>query len=170
MKKQQKQEVVKTVLCTLIAVTILQIFVIQSFWIPSESMQPTIEIGDRVLVCKFMKYLPWHKTERGDIIVFTSPLDPRMTYIKRVVGLPGERIEIRNGTVYINDVILPEKYVINTDAGNLAPVTIPADHYFCMGDNRPKSNDSRMWGYVPSDFIKGPAVFRYWPLSRVGVM
>ena len=90
--------------------------------------------------------------------------------MKRIIGLPGDKVEMRNGTVYVNDRELFEPYVKNTDTYNMAAVTVPPDSYFCLGDNRPNSQDGRFWGFVPANFMRGPAVFRYWPLNRIGLL
>jgi len=90
--------------------------------------------------------------------------------VKRLIALPGETIEIKNGVVYINDSPLEEPYVKNRDFLSMEKVTVPRGQYFMMGDNRPNSQDSRFWGFVPKNYLRGPAFFRYWPLSRIGVL
>ncbi len=168
MPKPWWRETIETVLWAVVLALILRTFVIQAFWIPSGSMIPTLEIGDRVLVLKFWYHLPNGGPKRGDITVFKYPVDPRRDFVKRVVGLPGDTVEMRNGTVFVNDRELFEPYVKNTDSYNMAPVKVPDKHFFCLGDNRPNSQDGRFWGFVPENFMRGPAVFRYWPLSRIG--
>ena len=164
------RETIETVFWALILALILRTFVIQAFWIPSGSMIPTLEIGDRVLVLKFWYALPKVEPKRGQIIVFKYPVDPRRDFVKRVIGLPGDKVEMKNGTVYINDKELFEPYVKNTDTFNMESLVVPEKSYFCLGDNRPNSQDGRFWGFVPRDFIRGPAIFRYWPLSRIGLL
>ncbi|MDO4988498.1 MAG: signal peptidase I [Synergistes sp.] len=168
MTKSWLKESIETVLWAAALAIILRTFILQAFWIPSGSMIPTLEIGDRVLVLKIWYSLPSHEVERGDIIVFKYPVDPRRDFIKRVIGLPGDKVEMKNGSVYINGNELFETYVKNTDTYNMAEITVPEGNYFCLGDNRPNSEDGRFWGFVPKDFVRGPALFRYWPLSRVG--
>ncbi|MDY2983976.1 MAG: signal peptidase I [Synergistes jonesii] len=170
MAKPWWRETVETVLWAVVLALILRTFVIQAFWIPSGSMIPTLEIGDRVLVLKFWYNMPSVDPKRGDIIVFKYPIDPRRDFVKRIIGLPGDRIEMKNGSVYVNDNELFEPYVKNTDTYNMAALTVPDKNYFCLGDNRPNSQDGRFWGFVPASFIKGPAVFRYWPLTRIGLL
>ena len=170
MAKPWWRETIETVLWAVVLALILRTFVIQAFWIPSGSMIPTLEIGDRVLVLKFWYHLPKVEPKRGDIIVFKYPVDPRRDFVKRIIGLPGDKVEMRNGTVYVNDKELFEPHVKNTDTYNMAPVTVPPDNYFCLGDNRPNSQDGRFWGLVPANFVRGPAVFRYWPLNRIGLL
>lgn len=161
------RETIETVLWAVVLALILRTFVVQAFWIPSGSMIPTLLPGDRVLVCKFWYYV--QKPEREDIFVFKYPVDPKRDFVKRIIGLPGDTVEIRQGTVYINGEPLKDSYVKFKDAYNMQKVTVPSDSYFAMGDNRPNSQDSRFWGFVPEKNIRGPVFFRYWPLSRIGV-
>ncbi|MCX7682532.1 MAG: signal peptidase I [Anaerolineae bacterium] len=170
MAKPWWREGFETLFWALVLALILRTFVIQAFWIPSGSMIPTLEPGDRVLVLKFWYHLPNTSPKRGDIVVFKYPVDPRRDFVKRIVGLPGDVVEMRRGVVYVNGISLSEPYVVNHDEFDMPPVEVPKGNYFCMGDNRPNSQDSRYWGFVPAKLIKGPAVFRYWPLSRVGVL
>lgn len=170
MPKPWWRETIETVFWALILALILRTFVVQAFWIPSSSMVPTLEIGDRVLVLKFWYSLPKTEPERGQIAVFKYPVDPRRDFVKRIIGLPGERIEIRDGTVYINGKELFEPYVKNTDTYEMEPIEVPDKKYFCLGDNRPNSQDGRFWGFVPKKFLRGPAVFRYWPITRIGLI
>ncbi|MEG1501830.1 MAG: signal peptidase I [Synergistaceae bacterium] len=170
MPKPWWRETVETVLWALVLAFILRTFIIQAFWIPSGSMIPTLEVGDRVLVLKFWYKLPGIDLKRGDIVVFKYPVDPRRDFVKRIVGLPGDKVEIKDGTVFINDKELFEPYVKNMDTYDMEAQLIPDNKYFCLGDNRPNSQDGRFWGYVPKNFFKGPAVFRYWPLNRIGLI
>lgn len=162
------RETLETVVWALVLALILRAFVVQAFWIPSGSMVPTLLPGDRVLVAKFW----YHFTEpkRGQIAVFRYPVDPRRDFVKRVIGLPGETVEIRDGQVYINEEPIVEPYVQNRDFYNMSSVKVPPGEYFMMGDNRPNSQDSRFWGFVPKGFLRGPVLFRYWPPSRIGAV
>ncbi len=170
MPKPWWRETIETVVWAVVLALILRTFVVQAFWIPSGSMIPTLDIGDRVLVLKFWYHLPNLAPKRGDIAVFKYPVDPRRDFVKRIIGLPGDTVEMRNGTVFVNGAEVFEPYVKNTDSYNMAPVSVPDGHYFCLGDNRPNSQDGRFWGFVPRNFLRGPAVFRYWPLSRIGTL
>ena len=133
-------------------------------------------VGDRVLVAKFW----YHFTEpkRGQLFVFKYPVDPKRDFVKRIIGLPGDVLEIRGGMVYVNGQPLREEYVKNRDSFSLTPgpvfsevpVKVPEGHFFAMGDNRPNSQDSRFWGFVPKQNIRGPVFFRYWPLNRIGMV
>lgn len=170
MPKPWWRETIETVLWALVLALILRTFVIQAFWIPSGSMIPTLEPGDRVLVLKFWYSLPKVSPKHGQIVVFKYPLDPRRDFVKRVIGLPGDTVEFRSGTVYVNGVELLEPYVKNHDTYTSPAVVVPDNSYLCLGDNRPNSLDGRFWGFIPSNFLRGPAVFRYWPLNRIGTI
>ena len=142
-------------------------FVVQAFYIPSGSMEPTLMVDDRILVAKFMyRFKPVH---RGDVIVFRYPLNPQRDFVKRVMGLPGDRVQLKDGVVHLDGTVLSEKgYTIKPDFGNYGPVTVPASQYFVLGDNRNNSEDSRFFGYVPRGNVIGKAIFIYWPLPRIG--
>jgi len=142
-------------------------FVVQAFYIPSGSMEPTLMIDDRILVAKFVYRLG--SVHRGDVIVFRYPLNPQRDFVKRVIGLPGDRVRLRDGVVYLGDHAVSEKgYTIKPDFGNYGPVIVPANQIFVLGDNRNNSEDSRFFGYVPRGNIIGKAVFIYWPPPRIG--
>ena len=142
-------------------------FVVQAFYIPSGSMEPTLMVDDRILVAKFVyRFEPVH---RGDVIVFRYPLNPQRDFVKRVIGLPGDRVQLKDGVVHLDGTVLSEKgYTIKPDFGNYGPVTVPASQYFVLGDNRNNSEDSRFFGYVPRGNVIGKAIFIYWPLPRIG--
>jgi signal peptidase I len=161
------RELIETLIWALILALVLRTFVVQAFWIPSGSMIPTLMPGDRVLVAKF--WYRFAEPKRGQIVVFRYPLDPTRDFVKRLIALPGETVEIKNGVVYINGEVLEEPYVKNRDFLSMEKTTVPRGQYFMMGDNRPNSQDSRFWGFVPRNYLLGPAFLRYWPLSRIGV-
>jgi signal peptidase I len=177
----------------------LQAFVVKPYRIPSPSMVPTLDPGDRVLVARF-----WYRAtapQRGDIVVFKWPpaafikerggwSGPRFVFIKRLIGLPGDVLSLRDGYVYVNGVRLNEPYVAKQADGRPAPTqpgtplagstlarpwslerpyTVPSGSYFMMGDNRQNSDDSRDWGPITMTDVIGKAFFVYWPLSRVGL-
>jgi signal peptidase I len=142
-------------------------FVVQAFYIPSGSMEPTLMVNDRILVAKFL--YRFEPVRRGDVIVFRYPLNPQRDFVKRVIGLPHDRVQLREGVVYVNGHRLDERdYTIKPDFGNYGPVTVPPGQYFVLGDNRNNSEDSRFFGFVPRANIIGKAVFIYWPPQRVG--
>jgi signal peptidase I len=142
-------------------------FVVQAFYIPSGSMEPTLMVNDRILVAKFL--YRFEPVARGDVIVFRYPLNPSRDFVKRVMGLPGNRVQLKEGVVYVNGQRISEKgYTIKPDYGNYGPVTVPRADYFVLGDNRNNSEDSRFFGYVPRANIIGKAIFIYWPPQRIG--
>jgi signal peptidase I len=143
-------------------------FVIEAFWIPSASMVPTLKYGDRVLVNKFI--YRFTEPERGDVIVFKSVEGDDEDLIKRVVGVPGDEIAVRDGKLFVNGEPQKEPYVNKKypDRSFYAPTTVPKDHVFAMGDNRANSQDSRIFGPVPEENIEGEAFLRFWPLDRIG--
>ena len=149
-------------------------FVVEAFYIPSGSMIPTLEIGDRVLVNKFI--YRFEEPERGDVVVFESvePNDDgsRDDLIKRVVAVEGDEVAVREGTLFINGNPQDESYVNDEfpDTSFFGPTVIPEDHVFAMGDNRSNSRDSRFFGPVPFENIEGEAFLVFWPLSRLGLL
>ena len=149
---------------------IIVVFFYQPVRVEGTSMLPQLVDQERIFVNKFLYRID--QIERGDIVVFWYPLDPSRSYIKRVVGLPGDVVEIRRGYVWINGRRLAESYVPQEyfDPRSHAPVRVGPGAYFVMGDHRSESNDSRVWGPVPEENIYGKAVFRYWPVTRMGTL
>jgi signal peptidase I len=143
-------------------------FVVEAFYIPSESMVPTLRVGDRVLVNKFI--YRFTEPERGDIVVFESVEGGGEDLIKRVVGVPGDEISVRGGRLLVNGEPQREPYVNKKfpDNSSSAPTTVPEGHVFVMGDNRANSRDSRYFGTVPEKRIEGEAFLRFWPPDRIG--
>lgn len=142
-------------------------FIVQAFYIPSASMEPTLLINDRILVAKFLYRIK--PVQRGDVIVFRYPLNPQRDFVKRVLGRPGERVQLKQGVVYVNGQAISEKgYTIRPDYGNYGPTEVPSTQFFVLGDNRNNSEDSRFFGYVPRANIIGKALFIYWPPQRIG--
>jgi signal peptidase I len=174
----------EAILIAVILALFIRTFVVQAFKIPSGSMLETLQIGDHILVNKFIygthipftdiSILPVRTPERGDIIVFKYPVDENRDFIKRVIGVPGDTIEIKDKMVYVNgNELSDDGYVVHRDEtiipgqrDNLGPVTIPEDSYFVMGDNRDGSYDSRFWGYVKKEEILGKALIIYWSWDR----
>jgi signal peptidase I len=145
-------------------------FVMEAFWIPSGSMIPTLEIGDRVLVNKFI--YRFTDPSRGDIIVFESVDNSNEDLIKRVVGLPGDKIAVRGGKLFVNGEPQREPYTNKKlpDRSFFAKTTVPKNHVFVMGDNRGNSADSRVFGPLPEKNIEGEAFLRFWPPDRIGLL
>jgi len=146
------------------------LFVYQPVKVEGGSMEPGLEDQERIFINKLVYRL--EAIERGDIIVFRYPRDQRKNFIKRVIGLPGDRVRVTNGRVYLNGMLTQEPYVpeLYQDSRSSAEIVIPSDSYFVMGDHRTMSNDSRDFGPVARDLIYGKAVFGYWPVERVGVL
>lgn len=146
-------------------------FVAEARYIPSGSMLPTLQINDRLIVDK-LSY-EFRDPKRGDIVVF-SPTEAlkaqnfKDAFIKRVIGLPGETVEVRDGRVYVNNQPLQERYIEERPNYQFGPVTVPTNQYLVLGDNRNNSYDSHYWGFVPRNNIIGRAVVRFWPLNRLG--
>jgi signal peptidase I len=147
---------------------VIIVFLYQPVKVEGTSMAPLLSDQERIFINKFV--YRFEPIERGDVVVFWYPLDGTKSFIKRVVGLPGETVEIRQGRVYVNAKLVPEPYVPPQyeDLSDFGPVRVPKDNYFVMGDHRISSNDSRVFGPVPSRFIYGRAVFAYWPVEHFG--
>ncbi len=154
-------------LCLALAILI---FLYRPVRVEGTSMSPLIRDQERIFINEFVYH--FEPVERGDVVVFWYPLDKTKSFIKRVVGLPGDFIEIRRGLLYINGVRMDEPYVPPSffDASSYGPVRVPEKSYFVLGDHRDSSNDSRMFGPVPRAYIYGKAVFAYWPVSRFGTL
>lgn len=175
-KPQQKDENpwlegLKTIgLSAVLAIGIRQ-FVAEARYIPSGSMLPTLQINDRLIVDK-LSYR-FNIPQRGDIVVFspTSTLEKQNfhdAFIKRVIGLPGDKVEVKGGRVYVNDQALRENYIEEDPQYQWGPQTVPTGSYLVLGDNRNNSYDSHYWGFVPREKIIGRAVVRFWPPNRLG--
>ncbi|MBN2231936.1 MAG: signal peptidase I [Deltaproteobacteria bacterium] len=178
------REWVESIVIAVIIALLIRAFIVQAFKIPSGSMEPTLLVGDHLLVNKFVygvqvpltekKLFVFRHPERGDIIVFRYPVDGRKDFIKRVVGLPGETVEIRQKQVYIDGVPYDNPHAVfrapnvvdQVPRDNFGPVTVPPESVFVMGDNRDRSYDSRFWGFVDYGKIRGKAMIIYWSWNR----
>jgi signal peptidase I len=192
-RKSTAREYFESICVAVILALFVRTFIVQAFKIPTGSMENNLLIGDHLLVNKFVfaptlspiegKLLPIDPIRRGNIVVFKYPEEPDRDFIKRVIGLPGDTIELRNKKVFINGKGLDEPYVHflfpvdesgDGEGGltdfdvrrNYGPVTVPADHYFMMGDNRDNSQDSRYWGFLPRSYVKGKALFVYFSFGE----
>jgi signal peptidase I len=161
------REIVETILLTL-AVFFLIRTVVQNFHIDGYSMEPTLHTGQYLIINKLV-YL-WHQPDRGDIVVFEYPRAPNRDFIKRVIGLPGEKIEVKQSKVYINDKPLEESYVASPPLYSWGPVVVGPNEYCVLGDNRNNSSDSHTWGMLPRANIVGQAWLSYWPPQYWGVV
>ncbi len=163
------REILETVLIALILAFLVRTFVVESFLVDGRSMNTTLVHHERVFVNKLAYRIG--SPQRGDIIVFRYPKDPSRDFIKRVIAVPGDEIEIRNGgTLYINGERVEEPYVSSPDSRGYILTTIEEGEYFVMGDNRSNSEDSRFFGMVPIGNIKGKAIMVYWPLDQLRVL
>ena len=183
--KSQTREWVESILIALVLALIIRAFIVQAFKIPSGSMIPTFEVGDRIFVNKYIygAKVPFtnfrlpavRQPRRGDIIVFVSPEDRKKDFVKRLIATPGETVEIKDGKIYINGKVVNEpasiKKVYYRNEGDYGKegqvITVPKDSYFALGDNSASSRDSRYWGFVPKNNLLGKVVCIYWPLHRM---
>lgn len=180
-KKSTFREYAEAAAIAVLLALFIRTFVVQAFKIPSGSMEPTLLVGDHILVNKFIygikipfirtTLIPISEPSRGDVIVFIYPVDKSKDFIKRVIGLPGDTIRIEGKKIFINGKLYEDSHGLyrpSSRGGNpgnspgFGPVTVPPDSYFVMGDNRDQSWDSRSWGYVPEESIKGKALIIYW--------
>ena len=187
-QKSHVREYFESIVIAVILALFIRTFIVQAFKIPTGSMENNLLVGDHLLVNKFVlgptaspvehALLPFASIHRGDVVVFKYPEEPDRDFIKRVIGLPGETLELREKRVYIDGQALDEPYVhfllppsphaeLSEATGfdvreRYGPVTVPADQFFVMGDNRDNSQDSRYWGFLPRDNVKGRALLIYW--------
>ena len=166
--KQMGQDLLEAIAIAIVISAILIIFVVQAFYIPSESMEPTLKPGDRILVNKFI--YNFRDPKRQEIIVFDYPLEPDRKFVKRVIATPGDRVKIKEGKVFVNGEQLEEEYVPEDSYTDFAEVKVPENNYFVLGDNRNNSKDSRYWGFVPEDNIVGHPIIIFWPLNRIKII
>jgi signal peptidase I len=158
----------------LMIAALVVVFIVQPVKVEGTSMLPRLHDGERIFVNKLIYYDEYRwapKLDRGDIVVFWFPDDPSKSYIKRVVGLPGDTIEMRDGTIRVNGTEISEKYLdprLNVSPRSQAPVYVRPNYYFVMGDNRDNSSDSRVWGFVPDENIVGKAFFIWLNLNELG--
>ena len=164
-------ENVKTLGLSLFLAFGIRTFIAEARYIPSGSMLPTLQINDRLIIDKIS--YDFSNPKRGDVVVFnpTKTLEQENyheAFIKRVIGLPKDRVEVKAGKVYVNNTALPENYLEAPPDYQWGPVIVPANSYLVLGDNRNDSYDSHYWGFVPRQNIIGKAMFRFWPLNRLG--
>ena len=175
MKKSVAREYFESLVVAVILALFVRTWVFQAFKIPTGSMEPNLLIGDHLIVNK-MRFAP---IRRGDVVVFKFPKDPERDFVKRVIGLPGDRIELRRKKVYVNGQPIEEPYAhfvdpLSSDPSahvddvreEYGPVNVPADQFFMMGDNRDNSEDSRYWGFLPKSYVKGNAEFLYFSVDE----
>ncbi len=179
------REYAESIIIAILIALFIRAFIVQAFKIPSGSMEPTLLIGDHLLVNKFIygiklpfidqKVLVYKEPQREDVIVFIFPKDKTKDFIKRVVGVAGDTVEIRQKKIYINGKLWQDSHGVYRDSevtslvprDNFGPVVVPPGHVMVMGDNRDRSYDSRFWGFVPIDQIKGKALILYWSWDKL---
>ncbi|TDI48320.1 MAG: signal peptidase I [Acidobacteria bacterium] len=163
-------ELVHDLAIAVVICVLLITYVVQAFKVQGTSMSPELKDGERILVNKFMYH--FSDIARGDVVVFWYPEDPELSFIKRIIALPGETVEIKSGDVFVDGVLIHESYVTSAHADRRSHPSqeIRPGHYFVLGDNRRGSNDSRSWGLVPERYIYGRAFVRIWPPSDVGLV
>lgn len=167
--KSSIKEMLTIVVTALILSLVLRTFVIEARYVPTGSMLPTLQLQDRILVNKFIYHFKdW---ERGDIIVFKPPVQSDGDFIKRIIGLPGDVVEVKDGKVYVNNEPLDEPYIKEAPNYEFGPVEVPPGKLFVMGDNRNESWDSHAWQtWLPVEDVKGKAFMIYWPFSHMGLL
>lgn len=181
-KKGLVREYIEAILIAVILALFVRTFVVQAFKIPSGSMKPTLQVGDHILVNKFIfgvklpffdkTLIPVTNPKRGDVVVFKFPEDPEKDFIKRVIAIAGDVVEIRNKKIYLNNELMDDKYGVFTDPrilpgnarprDNMEPIKVPENALFVMGDNRDHSYDSRFWKFVDLSMVRGKAFIIYW--------
>jgi signal peptidase I len=168
-------ENVQIIVVAIILAFIIRTFIAEPRYIPSESMYPTLQTGDRLVVEKVSYY--FNPPQAGDIIVFEPPIQLQLqgyekaqAFIKRIIAKGGETVAVRDGKVYVNNQPLEEDYILEKPHYNLQSVQVPQGYLFVMGDNRNNSNDSHVWGFLPEKNIIGHAVFRFFPFNRIGAI
>ena len=164
-------ESIKTLGLSLFLAFGIRTFIAEARYIPSGSMLPTLQINDRLIIDKIS--YDFSNPKRGDIVVFnpTKSLEAEnfhVAFIKRVIGLPGDKVEVKNGKVYVNNLPIKENYLEARPDYQWGPVVVPVNSYLVLGDNRNNSYDSHYWGFVPRQNIIGKAMFRFWPFDRIG--
>jgi len=187
-KKSVFREYAEAIIIALVLALFIRTFVVQAFKIPSGSMEPTLEIGDHILVNKFIygikipftsiRLLSFGQPQRGDVIVFVYPADPSKDFIKRVVAVGGDSVKLVNKKLYINNAEVPDSHAVYKEDSpfipdpqkreNFGPIMVPPGQLFVLGDNRDRSLDSRFWGFVPVNEVRGKAFIIYWSWDSQG--
>ncbi len=167
---QETVEMLKTIVLAAILALIIRSHIVEAYQIPSSSMVPTLKIGDRLIVNKFI--YQFKEPKNFDIVVFQPPpeVSDDKIFIKRLIGLPGDIVEVRNSKLYLNGKLINESYLNGPMNYTMPPIRVPKDKLFVMGDNRNRSFDSHLWGMLPERNLLGKAVMRYYPFNHVGIL
>jgi signal peptidase I len=163
---------IRDLFISVILAILVILFLYQPVKVEGTSMMPALVDQERIFINKFVYRLGIGSIERGDMVVFWFPGDTTKSYIKRIIGVPGDTVEVDNGSVIVNGHRLEETYVVEEyrDRQSMSPFKVQPDEYFVLGDHRSSSNDSRVWGTVPRRYIYGKAVFVYWPIEKMGLL
>jgi signal peptidase I len=163
---------IRDLVVSVILAILVILFLYQPVKVEGTSMMPALIDQERIFINKFVYRLGIGDIQRGDLVVFWFPGDPTKSYIKRVIGIPGDTVEVTDGDVFVNGELLEEPYVLSQyrDRQSMSQFKVQAEEYFVLGDHRSSSNDSRSWGAVPRRYIYGKAVFVYWPVDKIGVL
>ena len=163
------REILESVVIAVVLAVIIRVFLFQFFVIPSGSMEPTLTEGDMLAANKII--YRFAEPKRGDIIVFKYPLNPKRDFVKRLIGLPGETVQIKDSTLYINGHLVDQPFLPKgLKYQDYGPINVAKGRYFMMGDNRNNSLDSRVWGTLPRENIIGKAILIYWPVNRIRIL
>jgi signal peptidase I len=171
MEEQSIKAVVRDILETALLTLIIFLGVrlgVQTFRVEGFSMTPTLQTNQYLLINKLAYTVG--EPQRGDVVVLRFPLDPQRDFVKRIIALPGEQVEVRGGVVYVDGWPLAEPYILSRPAYSFPPHQVPPDSYFVLGDNRNNSSDSHVWGFLPKDYLIGKAWLSYWPVDNWGVV
>jgi len=166
-KKSMLRELLETVISAGIIAFIIITFIGQVTVVRGASMEPTLHDRERLIANKIS--YRFESPERNEIVIFRPPIGIKRNYIKRIIGIPGDKIEIADGKIYVNDQELEEPYVKYRSYEDMPPKIVPADSFFVLGDNRPNSSDSRYWGFVPRKNVVGKAWIVFWPLNKIRI-
>lgn len=169
-RKSPIRELLETVVSAVLIAAFIMIFIARAYTVNGDSMLPTLQHGERLLVDKIS--YRFVEPSRGEIIVFKNPADTSEQFVKRVIGLPGDKVAISQGVVYVNDQLIEENYTFAPARIGFSPQIVPEGTYFVLGDNRNNSEDSRFSrvGFLPRNLIVGRAIWRYWPLTQVDIL
>jgi signal peptidase I len=165
-KKSFLREISESIIIAVLLAVVIRLFILEPFYIPSGSMEPTLKDGDRIIVSKLNYH--FQDPKREDIVVFKYPLDQKRNFVKRLIATGGETIALKSSRLYINGQAVPEDYLpAGLRFSDYGPREVPQGSYLMLGDNRNNSEDSRIWGFLPRNLMIGKAVLIYWPLDRI---
>lgn len=163
------KEITESIVIAVLLAVLIRLFILEPFYIPSGSMEPTLKEGDRIIVSKLNYH--FQDPARGDVVVFKYPRDQKRNFVKRLIATGGETVALKSSRLYINGQAVPEDYLpAGLRFNDYGPREVPQDNYLMLGDNRNNSDDSRVWGFLPRDLMIGKAVLIYWPLDRIRII